>query len=123
MQNISPFLPVRSKRMCRTGLMRMHCTCFYVTDRWGLNFAFYLRCSHVSQQCMNLRRDIIKNNNKNKEIHQLHYKMEVLCFQCGGQLIEDKIILTITLNILNYTISNVEAHLSFVVLFMLHFIF
>lgn len=29
-------------------------------DSWGLNFAFYLRCIHISQQRMNLRRDIIK---------------------------------------------------------------
>lgn len=35
----------------------MHCTRVCVTDKWDLNFAFYLRCVHISQQCMNLRRD------------------------------------------------------------------
>lgn len=58
MQNISPILPFGPKVMVIVDLM--NALYFYVVDRWGLNFAFYLRCSHTGQQRMNLRQGVIK---------------------------------------------------------------
>lgn len=51
---------VALESMRRRMMKKMHCTCFYVIYRWDLNFAFYLRCSHIGQQRMNQRQDNIK---------------------------------------------------------------
>lgn len=50
----------------------------HVFDRWGLNFAFYLRCSHIGQQRMNLRQDIIKGNESG--VNYLSYNVGAWCF-------------------------------------------
>lgn len=58
-QNISPILPLGLKS--NVDLMNvLYLRSCHWYSRWGLNFAFYLRCSHIGQQRMNLRQDIIK---------------------------------------------------------------